>query len=160
MKKFITVSTKELSLLICDSCGLQASTEDIEFREFICTKHSCGYGSIHGDGNAMSIDLCQHCFLGMCGDMLTVERLPDLTECCEINTDIRRMLSANRITNEEELKSALSRVEQLWDAQYNSAEGNELHQLAELICRYENKNWDNYFHQKPVSDEFKPDSID
>jgi hypothetical protein len=32
----------------------------------------CGYGAIHGDGKQLSIDLCQHCFAGMCGDTLRV----------------------------------------------------------------------------------------
>jgi hypothetical protein len=27
----------------------------------------------------------------------------------------------------------------LWDTQYHSADGNELHQLADLICAYEGK---------------------
>ena len=52
---------------------------------------------------------------------------------------------ANEITNQNELSTALKRVEQLWGAQYRSAEGNELHQLAALICIYEGKSWDSYF---------------
>ncbi|NVK25934.1 MAG: hypothetical protein HWE10_13490 [Gammaproteobacteria bacterium] len=46
----------------------------------------------------------------------------------------------NKISNNSELSVALKRVEQLWDAQYQSADGNELHQLADLIFAYEQEN--------------------
>lgn len=46
-------------------------------------------------------------------------------------------------------------VEQLWDAQYRSFEGSELHQLADLICDYEGKSWDSYFNEvDAASDDF------
>jgi len=73
MKKFIAVKKQEVRILICDGCGLEAGVEEgYEFEEFITIEHRCGYGAIHGDGKQLSIDLCQHCFAGMCGDMLTV----------------------------------------------------------------------------------------
>jgi hypothetical protein len=42
-------------------------------------------------------------------------------------------------------------IEQLWDAQCHSVEGDELHQLADMICEYEGlcrlyfcyKRWEN-----------------
>lgn len=122
MKKFTAVLTKEVKLLICDGCGSQANTEDTEFHEFISVKHSCGYGSIHGDDNEITIDLCQHCFAGMCGDILTVTS----NSTCDISDDIKNILSANEITNDKVLKTALKRVEQLWNAQYHSACLNDL----------------------------------
>ena len=63
---------KVISKLTCDACGEQATPDDFEFHEFISINHPCGYGSIHGDGNQISIDLCQKCFSDMCGDSLTV----------------------------------------------------------------------------------------
>ena len=54
---------------------------------------------------------------------------------------------ANKLTNQSELTTALKRVEQLWDVQYRSAEGNEFHQLVDLIINYEGKNWDSYFNK-------------
>ena len=54
----------------------------------------------------------------------------------------RDILPADKISTQEELQVALKSVEQLWDAQYHSAEGSELHRLADLICAYENKSWD------------------
>lgn len=187
MKKFTTVKQREVIKLICDGCSLETSIDaGYEFNEFISIEHSCGYGAIHGDGKQLSIDLCQHCFAGMCGDILTVIDPLDnqanclaedtleysnvfqaITQSRQISNELkpksdssvsaRDIISANKITNQEELQVALKRVEQLWDAQYHSAEGNELHTLAELICAYENKSWDSYFSQEPASDDFMSD---
>ena len=62
---------------------------------------------------------------------------------------------ANKLTNQSELTTALKRVEQLWDVQYRLAEGNEFHQLVDLIINYEGKNWDSYFNKvENASDDF------
>ena len=115
-----------------------------------------GYGSIHGDGMQVSIDLCQHCFAGMCGDILTVtDPLDNLTT----KSAVRKILSAHKISSSDELNIALKRVEQLWDAQFHSAEGNELHKLADLICAYENKSWDSYLYQEQASDDFMSERL-
>jgi hypothetical protein len=82
MKTFKTITTKELTTLICDSCGLQASIDgDYEFHEFISIAHLCGYDSVHGDGKQIDIDLCQQCFSDMCGDTLRVtDKVNSLTK--------------------------------------------------------------------------------
>lgn len=182
MKHFKNITIKEVSKLTCDGCGEQATPSDFTFQEFISINQRCGYGSIHGDGNQFSIDLCQQCFADMCGDSLTViepndEKHEDKevleyhnifeaisqskkeASCLKYDSDLRiaarDILSANKITNQGELTVALKRVEQLWDAQYHSVEGNELHQLADLICDYEGKSWDSYFNEvDAASDDF------
>jgi len=65
----------------------------------------------------------------------------------------RELLSINKIADNHELTVALKRVEQLWDAQYQSAEGNELHQLADIICAYEKKDWNSFFKEAPLADD-------
>jgi len=183
MKHFKEITVKEISLLICDSCGEQAKPSDYIFHEFISVNHRCGYGSIHGDGKQLTIDLCQQCFADLCGDSLKVieptnekhgsdEELLEyhnifeaiaqskkeasrLKDDSDLRIATRDILSANKITNNEDLTAALKRVEQLWDAQFNSTEGNELHQLADLICAYEGKSWDSYFNDvDTASDDF------
>ena len=73
------------------------------------------------------------------------------------NIDVNHILTANKITNDKTLQVALKRVEQLWDAQYHSPEGNELHKFTDLICAYEKKSWDNYFKDEPLAgDDFMP----
>ena len=183
MKKYKTVIKQEITELVCDGCGLEAyAHEGYEFSEFISIEHKCGYGAIHGDGKKLLIDLCQHCFAGMCGDTLsTVDPIDNqASDPCkntleyqnifqaltkskheahelkqESDTRIiaRDILSADKISNREELQAALKRVEQLWGAQYHSAEGNELHQLAALICSYEENDWDSFFEEVPLADD-------
>jgi hypothetical protein len=69
----------------------------------------------------------------------------------------RDILSKNKVADNNELTVALKRVEQLWDAQYLSAGDNELHQLANLICAYEKKDWNSFFVEAPlVDDDFMP----
>tara|TARA_R110001583_G_scaffold2296_17_gene17004 strand:+ start:5244 stop:6176 length:933 start_codon:yes stop_codon:yes gene_type:complete len=190
MKSFKTVTRTEMSKLTCDSCGLEASADEgNEFSEFINIEHSCFNGAIHGDGSRLSIDLCQHCFAGMCGDMLTIISPVDnqptnspesvleyhniyhaitqskqdankLKQACDIKISARDILSAKRISTPKDLKIALKRVEQLWDAQYHSAQGSELNKLADLICAYEKKSWDSYFAQVPLADDdFMPERL-
>jgi hypothetical protein len=62
-----------------------------------------------------------------------------LKDNCDLRLAARDILLKNKVANHNELTIALKRVEQLWDAQYLSVEGNELHQLADLICAYEKK---------------------
>jgi hypothetical protein len=73
IKAFKTITRQEITTLVCDGCGLETSAGcDYEFQEFISISNQCGYGSIHGDGKQIDIDLCQQCFADMCGDMLRV----------------------------------------------------------------------------------------
>jgi hypothetical protein len=193
MKTFKKVTTQELTAVVCDGCGLQATAEgDYEFHEFISINHHCGYSSIHGDGKQINIDLCQQCFADMCGGTLRVtdeSNTPDQSNqssdtgtheysnifdviCqskakviqikgnCDSRLAASDILSKNKIDDNNELTVALKRVEQLWDAQYQSAEGNELHQLADLICAYEKKDWNSFFEQEPLTDDdFMPDRL-
>jgi hypothetical protein len=193
MKTFKKVTTQELTSVVCDGCGLQANADgDYEFQEFISIKHHCGYGSIHGDGKQIGIDLCQQCFADMCGNTLRVmdetNNLAEDNESSEVNPleysnifDVicqskakawqlksncdlrfaaRDILLKNKVANKNELTIALKRVEQLWGAQYLSAEGNELHQLANLICAYEKKDWNSLFEDTPLADgDFMPSKL-
>jgi hypothetical protein len=84
-----------------------------------------------------------------------------LKDSCDLRLAARDILSKNKVADKNELTVALRRVEQLWDAQYQSAEGNELHQLADLICAYEKKDWDSFFEESPLTDEdFMPERLD
>lgn len=72
MKNFKNITIKEIIKLTCDSCGEQATPSDYIFHEFITINKRCGYGSIHGDGSQLNIDLCQQCFADICGDSLKI----------------------------------------------------------------------------------------
>lgn len=84
----------------------------------------------------------------------------ELKNDSDLRLAARNILSNKAIENKNELAIVLKRVEQLWDAQYQSAEGNELHQLADLITTYEKKDWDSFFEQTPLADDdFMPHRI-
>jgi len=72
MKAYIntTIKTKELSSITCDKCGFDILGDDFERYEYFHIHHSCGYGSIFGDGNEINIDLCQVCFKKMIGNII------------------------------------------------------------------------------------------
>lgn len=190
MKKYKTVIQQELTELICDGCGLEAHVhEGYEFSEFTSIEHKCGYGSIHGDGKHLLVDLCQQCFADMCGDTLKIidslnEKISrsnvgkleyqnifqaitrskheanELKQGSDNRITAREILSTSQISNPKEHQATLKRVEQLWDAQYLTSEGNELHQLADLICAYEKKDWNSYFEEAPLADDdFMPDRL-
>mgnify|MGYP003631842253 FL=1 len=148
MKTFKTVTTQKITALVCDGCGLEAKADDYEFHEFISVNQRCCYGSIHVDGNNIEADLCQQCFADMCGEMLRV-----IDDNSELNLVVKNILSKNKIADKNELTLALQRVEQLWNSQYLSAEGNELHQLADIIRAHEQKDWDSFFEQAPLADD-------
>jgi hypothetical protein len=142
MKEFKNITVKEISLLICDGCSEKASPSDYTFHEFTSVSHSCGYGSIHGDGKQFTIDLCQQCFADMCDDSLTIteptyERGDELDDNTMSRLAAKEILLAKKITNKEEESIALKRVNLLWDAQHISAEPNELYQLMDLVFAYQ-----------------------
>lgn len=58
--------------LRCDRCGRLADDSESEFFEFTSIDYKAGYGSIHGDGNQVEIDLCQHCLKETLGLWLRV----------------------------------------------------------------------------------------
>jgi|TARA_R110002167_G_C12705808_1_gene654489 hypothetical protein len=147
MKHFKETTVKEISLLICDGCSEKAEQSDYTFHEFISISHSCGYGSIHGDGKQFTIDLCQQCFADMCDDSLTIteptyEDGEELDDNTMSRLAARDILFSKKITNKEEEAIVLKRVNLLWDAQHISAETNEMHLLMDLVFAYQGINRD------------------
>ena len=57
------VTAMEPASITCDRCGRSSNNEpgNFEFAECLSIKHTCGYGSIIGDGVTLRVDLCQHC---------------------------------------------------------------------------------------------------
>lgn len=152
MKNFEDKVVQITSKLTCDGCGEQAAPNDFEFHEFISVNHQCGYGSKHGDGNLLNIDLCQQCLANMCGDSLRITEA-NTKHYSDSRIDVKDILLANKISNKRELNAALKRLDQLWDAQNLSSIGSELYQLVDLIHSYEGKSWDSYFNEV-ASDDF------
>jgi len=140
------------SKLTCYGCGLQASTVD----EYTSGVPQPASDFINGSGRITSVNLCEQCFADMCDESPRDRESSNEDQSgSELQIAARKILSATKITNQSELSIALERVEQLWGAQYYSAEGNELYRLADLICTYEGKSWNSYIDEEGcVSDDF------
>ena len=72
MKKMRLKSIQEVSALVCDGCGREASSEDMEFGDFTCIGYVGAYNSIFGDGSHVSLDICQYCLKETLGEWLKI----------------------------------------------------------------------------------------
>ncbi|CAN7465165.1 hypothetical protein [Paraburkholderia hospita] len=58
----------------CDRCGRLMTPDGGDFHERLSVSQSCGFDSVFGDGNTMSLDLCQQCVKETLGEWLRVTR--------------------------------------------------------------------------------------
>lgn len=56
----------------CDICGNEIKGPELEECLSI-DKHRCGYNSVFGDGEILSIDMCQSCFKEKLGEFVRYE---------------------------------------------------------------------------------------
>jgi hypothetical protein len=66
---------------VCDKCKLKASSkckDFSEFQEFYHFDFRGGYGSIFGDGNKITCDLCQYCLKELLGQYFRIEETADV----------------------------------------------------------------------------------
>lgn len=154
MKTFKTVTTQALTTLVCDGCGLQASANaDYEFHEFVSVNQRCGYGSIHGDGKQINIDLCQQCFADMCGNSL---RVSDDSNSVTENNVISETNSLKYNNIFEVICQSKNKALQLKDScdlRLTAREILSKNKIADLICAYEKKDWSSYFEEAPLADD-------
>lgn len=73
--KTINVERDILDIFICDRCKKEIPIEDDEFelQETYSISFRGGYGSIFGDLNFVTADLCQHCLKDLIGDFCIVK---------------------------------------------------------------------------------------
>jgi hypothetical protein len=72
MKKFREKVVQEISGYVCDRCGREAEAHDGEAEELLSIDQVGGYCSIFGDGNRISVDICQHCLKDVLGEWLRI----------------------------------------------------------------------------------------
>lgn len=58
-----------LSSIKCDVC-LHEYDDIFEIQEFLSWENHCGYGSVFGDGEIITIDICQKCQKEMLGNFI------------------------------------------------------------------------------------------
>lgn len=73
MKTFKPVPTEIVSEITCDCCQRCFTADDAGWFEIQSIEFVAGYSSIFGDGNTVSIDLCQDCLKQNLGTWLRVE---------------------------------------------------------------------------------------
>ncbi len=74
MLKHETVTILQAIAAVCDRCDreLRKRAHDGEWEERISIAFRGGYHSIFGDGNAVELDLCQHCLKETLGPWLRI----------------------------------------------------------------------------------------
>jgi hypothetical protein len=80
MKQFeYVVPTRTEAVMKSITCDICKTTYNIdaddsfEVNEFISIHHTCGYGSVFGDGWWLDIDICQHCAKERFGKFIRVQ---------------------------------------------------------------------------------------
>jgi hypothetical protein len=66
---------KEPAACTCDRCGRRMTADlnqDWEWNQKLSISFEGGFGSVFGDGNKISVDLCQHCVLDTLGQWLRI----------------------------------------------------------------------------------------
>ena len=70
----VKIPKKTPESITCSRCkttfDFQDPDNDFETQEFLSYDDIAGFGSILGDGTHFRIDLCQHCFVELCGDFI------------------------------------------------------------------------------------------
>nr|WP_237203814.1 hypothetical protein [Ralstonia solanacearum] len=72
MREYQPRTVQELAACTCDRCKRRMTPEDGEWQERLAFDHTCGFDSIFGDGNTVSLDLCQHCAREVLGQWLRI----------------------------------------------------------------------------------------
>ncbi|WP_247308919.1 hypothetical protein [Ralstonia pseudosolanacearum] len=106
MREYQPRTVQALAACICDRCKHRLTPDDGEWQERLSFDQSCGFDSVFGDGNTVSLDLCQHCVREVLGQWLRVE-LPESER--EINAMAERVMTSTKEASDA-LDSALSSV--------------------------------------------------
>lgn len=79
MKNYIKVqkTVSEICSITCDACNVEYK-DSMETQEFLNYNDTCGYMSIFGDNNRISLDLCQHCIKRLLGKYIRITNYEDI----------------------------------------------------------------------------------
>ena len=71
-REIVKRETQALESVTCDVCKNAIPLDDIlELQEMVSIEFVGGYGSVFGDGEQVSIDMCQDCFKEILGEFVT-----------------------------------------------------------------------------------------
>ena len=66
------VKEEQIAAYICDRCKKRVGDDWIERQEMLRWRKFGGYGSVFGDGNLITLDLCQSCTKEVLGDFIQI----------------------------------------------------------------------------------------
>ncbi len=79
MREYRTRTISEVVATTCNRCQRHLSGDEPgEWQERLSFDHSCGFDSVFGDGNTISLDLCQHCVQEVLGQWLQITKSADI----------------------------------------------------------------------------------
>ncbi|ENZ77882.1 MULTISPECIES: hypothetical protein [Ralstonia] len=79
MREYRTRTISEVVASTCNRCQRHLSADEPgEWQERLSFDHSCGFDSVFGDGNTISLDLCQHCVQEVLGEWLRITKSADI----------------------------------------------------------------------------------
>jgi len=71
-REIVEREMQTLESITCDVCKNTIPLDDIlELQEMVSIEFVGGYGSVFGDGEQVSIDMCQDCFKEILGEFVT-----------------------------------------------------------------------------------------
>lgn len=80
MREYRTRTVSEVVASTCDRCQRRLTADHPgEWEERLSFDHSCGFDSVFGDGNTISLDLCQQCVQEVLGQWLQITKSADIS---------------------------------------------------------------------------------
>jgi len=77
LREYQYSAVRVLAACACDRCGRRMNPDEPgEWQERLSIDHLGGFESVFGDGNTVSLDLCQRCFQDVLGAWLRITPLP------------------------------------------------------------------------------------
>lgn len=72
MREYQSQPVQVVAACTCDRCQRRLTPDEIEWQERLSIEYVGGFDSVFGDGNAVSLDLCQHCVREVLGAWLRI----------------------------------------------------------------------------------------
>ena len=71
-REIVEQEVQTLESITCDVCKNTIPLDDfVELQEMVFIEFIGGYGSVFGDGDQVTLDMCQHCFKEKLGEFVT-----------------------------------------------------------------------------------------
>ena len=136
-RKYQPLTVQELASCTCDRCLRRLTPDEPgEWQERLSIDHSCGFESVFGNRNTVSLDLCQHCVREVLGQWLRIAQ----PECAQELNAMAERVAASAKEASTAPDDALSPV---------AASDQRIGTMAEALARMPNVGEDTDFARHP-----------